>query len=98
MRRDFWFGVLTALGLLALLGASEPYPTVVGRYQLFQGTYNNFVIKEKRVESINQITGMFLLDTATGELKQYISSNVSTGWGPPAKDLPSAQSVLSGTP
>jgi len=54
----------------------------VGRYQLFQG---KFVEIDSVNNTTHEHTGLFLLDTITGEVKQYVVVSygegvVSTGW------------------
>ncbi len=42
----------------------------IGRYQLFQGTYKTFNIKTQQSDTS---TGVFLIDTKTGEVKRYLN-------------------------
>lgn len=80
-RRHFWLSILVAFSLLFLLGAGEN-SLPVGRFQLFQGTYYHHVFTaDRKVASREQQVGVFLLDTATGETKLYISSSLASGWG-----------------
>ncbi|KAF0143673.1 MAG: hypothetical protein FD156_2483 [Nitrospirae bacterium] len=42
----------------------------IGRYQLFQGTYTTFDLKNGQSVTSN---GVFLLDTKTGSVKRYLN-------------------------
>ncbi|MBP8626636.1 MAG: SH3 domain-containing protein [Syntrophorhabdales bacterium] len=42
----------------------------IGRYQLFQGTYKTYNIKTQQSDTS---TGVFIIDTKTGEVKRYLN-------------------------
>ena len=48
----------------------------VGRYQLFQAKYNHWDSVQNTSSENNEL---FLLDTATGEVKVYVSTTVMGG-------------------
>ncbi|CAH2032423.1 hypothetical protein [Trichlorobacter ammonificans] len=61
------------LGLLTTDAVANNKAAIVqeiGRYQLFQGSYTTFDLKRKETY-VHQ--GVFLLDTATGDVKRYIN-------------------------
>ncbi len=43
----------------------------IGRYQLFQGTYTTIDLKYRQASST--FNAVFLLDTATGNVKRYVN-------------------------
>lgn len=43
----------------------------IGRYQLFQGTFTTLDLKYRQASSTHN--GVFLLDTATGQVKRYVN-------------------------
>lgn len=42
----------------------------IGRYQLFQGTYRTYDLKNQEATTS---TGIFLIDTKTGTVKRYLN-------------------------
>lgn len=74
--------VAVAVAVLAACAASELYagdaanpqaavkqPLEIGRYQLFQGTFTTLDLKYSQASSTHN--AVFLLDTATGQVKRY---------------------------
>ena len=51
-------------------GKSGAVSADIGRYQLFQGNYTSLDLKRKET---NTHQAVFLIDTATGEVKRYIN-------------------------
>lgn len=51
--------------------AAARFPQEVGRYQLFQGTYTTLDLKYRQASSTHN--AVFLLDTATGQVKRYVN-------------------------
>lgn len=60
--------IITFLCPFVLYG--ENPPSEVGRFQLFQGTYKTYNIKTQQSDTS---TGIFLIDTKTGEVKRYLN-------------------------
>ncbi len=71
--------VVLIVGVLGAAGAAPPAirpapdraaDAEIGRYQLFQGTYTSFDLKRQQTSTQS---GIFLLDTRTGQVKRYLN-------------------------
>ena len=67
------FGVVLFIAVLIIvyvniLYAQTPVSKDIGRYQLFQGTYN---FEDLATDRVGKEVGIFLLDTSTGKVKRY---------------------------
>ncbi len=67
------FGVVLFIAVLIIvyvniLYAQAPASKDIGRYQLFQGTYN---FENHATDHVGKEVGIFLLDTSTGKVKSY---------------------------
>lgn len=63
--------ILLAVGTAVAAPAEKPVDARdIGRYQLFQGTYTSFDLKRQQTATQS---GVFLLDTATGQVKRYLN-------------------------
>lgn len=72
------FFVLTCMTIPTLYAAEAPGQKEtgrsvqeIGRYQLFQGTYTTLDLKYRQASSTHN--AVFLLDTATGQVKRYVN-------------------------
>ena len=66
----------------------------IGRYQLFQGQYTTYDLKRQQTSTTNSV---FLLDTATGQVKRYINKIDEDGkyiesWMPTENSAPERKS------
>jgi len=62
----------------------------IGRYQLFQGQYTTYDLKRQQTSTTNSV---FLLDTATGQVKRYVNKIDEDGkyiesWMPTGNSAP----------
>lgn len=62
--------ILVFILFYPIISFGENPQSEIGRYQLFQGTYKTFNIKTQQSDTS---TGVFLLDTKTGEVKRYLN-------------------------
>jgi len=72
----------------------------IGRYQLFQGTFKTFNIKTQQSDTS---TGVFLIDTKTGEVKRYLNKIDEEGkyietWVPTEMVTPQVQQKAKALP
>lgn len=62
--------ILSFVFIFTDIASSQSAQSDIGRYQLFQGTYKTFNIKTQQSDTS---TGVFLIDTKTGEVKRYLN-------------------------
>lgn len=74
MKKSFMVIVCFILFIVGIVYAENPVSKDaspdIGRYQLFQGTYKTFDLKNGQTFTSD---GIFLLDTKTGMVKRYLN-------------------------
>jgi len=68
MKLKIFFCIISLIFILSGVAYAQG-SSDVGRYQLFQGTYKIFDLRNQ--QSVTA-TGIFLIDTKTGTVKRYI--------------------------
>lgn len=71
MRNILIMFVVTSMSVSTLYAAEASGQKEIGRYQLFQGMYTTLDLKYRQTSSTHN--AVFLLDTATGQVKRYVN-------------------------